>query len=279
MKYPDSDISVRDVQMVQLEILKELDRICRKYGIAYHLFAGTLLGAIRHRGFIPWDDDIDVCMLRKDYEKFLRCCQSDLKSDYFLQYYETDDQSIIQFAKIRKNNTIFTNKMYQDTGMHNGIFIDVFPLDNVKPDTLMGKLHPYLFQVLYAIGSSRMKNKAIHAKNLFNKTVRMFFFFLLRITPKKTTDTMTQQVLQMFNKEETVFVNHLTNGVNKKRLEKYLRDKSTFYDIILVDFEGHLFPAPKNFHEVLTRNFGDYMKLPPEEERKPHHGIIEVILS
>ena len=110
MKYRNLDYDVEDVQRVQLEILLEVDRICMKNEIPYQLFAGTLLGSIRHKGFIPWDDDIDVCMLRNDYERFLECCQSDLSDGFFLQYWRTDRKSILQFAKVRKNNTIFTNK-------------------------------------------------------------------------------------------------------------------------------------------------------------------------
>ncbi len=91
-KFPDLDINIRAVQKVELEILLEFDGVCKENNIKYHLFAGTLLGAIRHNGFIPWDDDIDVCMLRGDFEKFLTIGQECLGKDYFLQTYETDNK-------------------------------------------------------------------------------------------------------------------------------------------------------------------------------------------
>jgi len=276
MKYYGTDINIEDVQKVQLKILIEFDRICRKNNIKYQLFAGTLLGAIRHKGFIPWDDDIDVCLLRSDYERFIECCKIDLKSNYFLQYYDSDEKAILQFAKIRKNNTIFTNKTYQDTGMHNGIYIDVFPLDSVKPDSFKGKLQPKLFNLLYIISSSRMKNRAIYAKNRLNRAIRLMFYYILKIIPKKSIDKLIQKTLCMFENENTEYVNHLTNGASKQELEKYLRKKSTFYNIEYAEFEGHMLPIPENYHDVLTRNYGSYMKLPPEEKRYPNHGIIEV---
>ena len=101
MEYNELDVGIRDVQMIQLEILLEFDRICRKNNIKYQLFAGTLLGAVRHKGFIPWDDDIDVCLLRDDYEKFLDVCLRDLDPGFFLQTYETDEKCIGSMLKFR----------------------------------------------------------------------------------------------------------------------------------------------------------------------------------
>ena len=95
MEYGNFNINLKELQNIQMEILVEFDRICKKNNIKYQLFAGTLLGAIRHKGFIPWDDDIDVCMLRKDYIKFLNACESDLRENYFLQTFETDEQYIL----------------------------------------------------------------------------------------------------------------------------------------------------------------------------------------
>ncbi len=279
MKYKNSEVNIEDVQKVQLEMLLELDRICRKNDIKYQLFSGTLLGAIRHKGFIPWDDDIDVCMLRKDYEKFIECCKTDLKSDYFLQYYKSDKKSILQFAKLRKNNTIFTNATYQDSGMHNGIYIDIFPMDNVKPDTLMGKLQPKLFNLLYIISCSRIKKRALHAKFFPNRCIRLIFYYILKIVPKSVLDMMMQKILCMYAKEDTKYVNHLTNGASKERLAKFIRERETFYNTELAEFEGYKFPVPSNYHDVLTRHYGDYMKLPPEDQRYPHHGIIEINLD
>src|SRR5690606_2891856 len=150
---------------VQLEILIEFDRICKKNNIKYQLFAGTLLGAVRHKGFIPWDDDIDVCLLRKDYNKFIQACKTDLDSRSFLQTYVTDKNCIIQFAKLRKNNTLFLESGISDCKTHHGIFIDIFPLDNVLPNTFCGKMQQKLLYIIGRINLSRVKKLCLNAKN------------------------------------------------------------------------------------------------------------------
>lgn len=279
MKYNNTNIEIEDVQKTQLEILLEFDRICKKKKIPYQIFSGTLLGAIRHKGFIPWDDDIDVCLLRKDYERFIRCCSTELNPAYFLQDYVTDNKSYYKFAKLRKNHTIFLNSIEVDSGMHNGIYIDIFPLDNVEPDTALGKLQPWIFQFLYIIESSRVKGRTLNTKNSFNRIIRLFFYYILKIVPKNIIDELMQKILKMFEKKETKYVNHLTNGVSKKRLKMFLREKNTFYDVIYKEFEGYNFPVPRNYHQVLKNHYGDYMSLPPKDKRVPHHGVYKVVFD
>jgi len=105
---------LRDIQLTQLEILLEFDRICKKHRIQYHLFAGTLLGAVRHKGFIPWDDDIDVCMLRSEYDRFLSVYTTELADAYFLQNSYTDPSYYNIFSRIRKNGTFFDQPTYTE---------------------------------------------------------------------------------------------------------------------------------------------------------------------
>ncbi len=276
MKYKNIDVSIRDVQTVQLEILIELDKICREHGIKYHLFAGTLLGAVRHKGFIPWDDDIDVCLLREDYDRFLEICKTNLDSKYFLQNYITDKHSILQFSKIRKRNTIFKSQSYSDGEMHKGIFIDVFPLDNIEPNTLIGKIHPKLFNLLFVATSSMIKSRCYCVKNPLRKYIRLAFYYGLKLIPKISIDKLTTKIACLYNNRDTKYVAHLTNGVSKGRIEKFMRVRDTVRDTIEWEFEGHKFPIPGDYHNVLTNQFGDYMQLPPEDKRYPHHGIIEV---
>ena len=125
---------LRKVQMVEVEILDEIDRICKKNNIKYFLVGGTLLGAVRHGGFIPWDDDIDLGMLREDYEKFIDICinSDELDKKYFMHSDETDSDYWLPFIKIRKNNTTFDEKVIKNCDTHKGIYVDIFPMDYFK---------------------------------------------------------------------------------------------------------------------------------------------------
>ncbi|NLJ57895.1 MAG: LicD family protein [Tissierellia bacterium] len=264
---------LRKVQLVQLEILNEFDRICKMNNLPYQLFSGSLLGAVRHKGFIPWDDDVDVCMLRKDYNRFLKICREELDESYFLQTHETDKEYIHSFARIRKNNTFALQHYYSNVDMHHGIFIDVFPLDNILPNTILGKLQYFAIYILRKL--KFIKIKALHSNNIYKKIVERILYYLLKPFKMNTINKIETKIACMFENRNTKFSTCLTEG-EKDVYYRYIVENDEFYDIVQMEFEGHLFPAPRDYHKILTRNFNDYMSLPPIEERKPHHGIIEV---
>lgn len=280
MKFDNIDVDIKDVQNIEFEILLEFDRICKKNNIKYQLFAGTLLGCIRHKGFIPWDDDIDICMTRGEYNKFLDIASSELNIKYFMQTYETDKNYFKQLGRIRKNNTLYLQKGYQFVDMHHGVSISLMPLDNVIPNKLIGKAHriayQFLFYFLVKLNGSRSIKSCVNRDNAIEKVIRLILFGVSKFIPKKLTDRLHTKVACMFNNQETEYITHLTNGATKKRVYAYMMKRKDFYDVIEGDFEGHKFPIPRNFHSALTNLYGDYMKLPPEEKQKPHHGVVKV---
>ena len=271
--YYENGVAIRAVQLIQLEILQEFDRICKKNSIPYQLIAGTLLGAIRHNGFIPWDDDVDVCLLREDYERFLEACKTDLSNQYFLQNCFTDPQSIVQFAKIRKNGTIFKGEHLDVYSQHQGIWIDIFPLDNVKPNTLVGLFHLLSITFWYMMSISSIKGRANQSKNIIKKLFGNCAYVITRVYPKQKCDAKVQRALKRFSQIETKYVNSLSNGITKAKFQMHLRRKDTFMKTIDWQFENYKFPVPENYDEVLSQNFGNYLELPPSESQKPHHRI------
>lgn len=274
--FPGTNIEIKAVQDIQLEILLEFDRICKKNNIKYCLFAGTLLGAIRHNGFIPWDDDVDVCMLREEYEKFLIACKKDLSDGYFLQDYNTDKNYPHQFAKLRKNNTLYVEERLSDLEIHHGIFIDIFPFDNIEPDKLTGKIQRNLLNILRIINSCRSKALIYSTKNNLKKYLRVCIYYVVKLFPKNIMDKLITKIACIFNDKETELVGELSISTSKDLYNRFSLKKSVFYDTIEWEFEGYKFPVPREYDYVLTKNYGDYMTPPPPEKQKPHHYVIKI---
>lgn len=127
-----SSNELKAIHSLELEALTVIDQICRRHSIKYTLIDGSLLGAIRHNGFIPWDDDVDIAMLRDDLEKFKLICKTELPSKYFYQDMSTDPEYLYLFDKIRINNTLFKESYLAEYNINHGVFIDIFPVDNVS---------------------------------------------------------------------------------------------------------------------------------------------------
>jgi len=276
MRFPSLNVDIRDVQKVQLEILLEFDRICKKYNITYQLFAGTLLGAVRHDGFIPWDDDVDVCLTREDYNQFLRICEKELNNQYFLQTYETDKNYISQFAKLRKNNTIFIESGTSECDIHHGIFIDIFPLDNILPNSFKGEVQIILLHILYSLNISQVKNLCLGIESVINRYSCLFIHSFAKAIPKNWMDKIQKSVSCLFNNKKTKYITLLTVMYSKNMYKKYMFKRKDFYNTILHEFEGHYFPIPKNYDKVLSNIYGNYNKFPPKNKQNPHHGVIKI---
>lgn len=264
--FPGLDVKIREVQKIELEILLEFDRICKEEGLAYQLFSGTLLGAIRHQGFIPWDDDIDVAMMRKDYEIFLRIAQVNLGYDYFLQTTETDPNYVNPFAKIRKNGTVFKEKMVKDVDMHHGVYMDIFPMDYVKPGKKIGYLQLSLLTYFRDIKKHRAQG------------IREKESFFQRRLSDAVVDRGIKASLNLFSKRGTDHISDLVFNNTKELYDDFALSKETFETLIIGDFEGYSFPIPKNYDEELRIYYGDYMTLPRKEDQDPHHDIVEIRL-
>lgn len=281
MYIADTGIRLKDVHEVLLEMLIEFDRICKKNNLNYQLYSGTLLGAIRHQGFIPWDDDLDISMLRNDYNKFLEVCKNDLDSKYFMQTCFTDPGYLMQFGKIRKNNTIYLEKNSAECDMHHGIFIDIFPLDAVIPHTLKGKFQRNSLFVLNRLNLTRVKTICRDTDNCICKVMRFIPHYFMYLIPRSFIAKLQGKICCMCNNDKNIeYVSHLTNGSGIKRYNRFTVKKSYYDDLIEVKFEGNKFPVPRDYDQVLLSMYKDYKNLPPIKERNAtRHQIIKVVLD
>lgn len=254
---------LRQLQMTELEMLVEVDRICRKFGIKYSLDGGTLLGAVRHDGFIPWDDDADVVMLRSEYNKFYDACQKELDTErFFLQEYRTDARYRWGYSKMRRNGTVFLREGQEHVRCNQSVFIDIFIYDNVPDNMIIRRLHLFL---CYCI------RKALYSEvgriNAPNLILRLWYQLLYKI-PRDSWFWLIEKIAHKTNESSHELVRHMTYPYRKEC--KYGLPRICFDDYMEKEFEGHLFKVFKNYDLYLKRLYGDYMTLPSENMRKTH---------
>lgn len=262
-------LDIRSVQLKQLELLKELSTFCDVNNIQFFLIGGTAIGAVRHKGFIPWDDDIDIGMLRADYTKFLELYKNESNNKFFLQTNETDIAYPMLFAKLRYNGTTFIEPGTEKIGsrMHQGIFIDIFPLDYISSNNVLSKMHYYLISLFISIASTyggnypKSKIKRV-AKYLYSKA----FIFVLG---KKGLEKLAHKVATLKTRKKT---NCIINFFGRHGLKEMV-EIDIFGEGNEMEFEGSSYPLPKRYNDYLTKIYGDYMKLPPMEERETHKPL------
>lgn len=266
----DTNIT-KKVQSYEIDILQQIDRICKKYEIEYFGIGGTALGAVRHRGFVPWDDDIDIGMARKDYEIFLSVAEKELPAGYHVQNYYTEPSSPFYFTKIRKDHTKFVEYYLKDYKMHQGIFVDIFPFDNIPDEPLVQKIHFRVSRLLYqlflckslsTVCSSRFELQGIYKKT-YKHYVRKIVHYLLFPIPKGWLFHSMDRCVRLFNHKQTKKIGHIV----RKRLNVA---KHNLYPIRFMEFDTIYMPVPSNYEAYLKNQFGDYMAMPPKDKRYGH---------
>lgn len=257
-----SDEMLRLLQLNELSLLVELDRICRKNGIKYTLAGGTLLGAVRHKGFIPWDDDADVRFKRDQYEKFFEACKNDLDTEhFFLQDYRTDKNYRWGYAKLRLNNTEYVRKGQEHMKYRTGVSIDIFVTDNV-PDSSIGK--KYYFYKSYILRKILYSELGMVSEK--SALMRLWYKFIYKVVPRDSCFRILNKMAEKSNVKETKGSRSYT-WVEPNETWDRVFDNHFFEGYDELEFEGMMFSVVEDYHEYLKRGYGDYMKLPPLEKR------------
>ena len=261
-----SDISLKKIQSAELYLLIEFDKVCRELGLTYFLDSGTALGAIRHGGFIPWDDDIDVGMPRKDYDRFMEIGQSYLPDNIFLQNRRTEKNYIRYAAKLRLKGTVFpeTNGAPYE---HNGIFIDIFPFDSIAGNRFWARFNvKTVVEMLHVIRTYRG-----HDLGVSPSRVRRCLSWFIKRMPEGLINRLEKSCIKIAlrNKDkETRFMTCYFWRMSQTK--QYLFETSKMLPVKDVLFEGQEVKIMNNPDHYLALMYGNYMQLPPEEKRVIH---------
>lgn len=261
MEYMVGGYKLKDLQSVMVQMMSEVDKLCHKYGIRYILDSGTLLGAIRHNGFIPWDDDFDILMPRDDYEKFISIVNEELPQKYCFESIETNISYPYNFGKIKALNTVFKEYFTQNIDMKHCVYIDVFPMDYIDVK------HPVEVKIIKKFISilTSLRYSKLHLVN--NWKYKIFGFISIYSLNK-----MINKVMKYHLHPKTNMVSKLCHqGPNKPPISI-----DYFDNVEKHQFECFEFLIPKEYNDFLTGRYGDYMKLPPVEEQVPTHKIKEI---
>lgn len=253
---------LRKLQLTELEVLKYIRTVCKANGLRYYLVGGTLLGAVRHNGFIPWDDDLDIAMLRKDYDRFLELCKKGaLGENFYLHHTITDSEYWLPFAKVKVNNTLFDEESYSKLKCHKGIFIDIFPLDYCPKNK--GLFYHARAKIIKKISYVILIKKLNKIAPDF--TTKMLYALTRRLSIKRLSN-FRDKLCSRYSHGKYI----INYGSNYKYTKQTM--PSDYYEpATQLVFENELFSVPNQYIKYLEQLFNDWKKLPSEEERRNHN--------
>lgn len=254
-----SERSVRAVQEKILETMKYIDALCREHGIVYYIMGGTALGAVRHGGFIPWDDDLDIFMTPDQYKKFKAVFEAQNSAKFVIQEWRTDSK-YLEYAKIRMNGTTFIEEHFKNRkDMHHGIYVDIMILHKVPENKLIQKLVYYesKFVTLYGLSQRNWRPKSKAQAVVLNS---------LKIMPCKLMARIAYSHIYRYDNRNKNY--KYCYWITPAKFRNGLFDASFFESPIDIPFEDTVLLGSEKIKEYLAYRYGDYMKLPSEEQQK-----------
>lgn len=261
-QYCISQAELKQLQAVQQDLIQEVTRICKKCGIHFNMVGGTMLGAVRHKGYIPWDDDADIGFLRAEYEKFREACRTELDHEkYYMQDLRDTEGYRWGYGKLRRKNTEFIRLGQEFLPFEKGISIDLMPFDNVPDQWLLRRIHffrCFLYRKLFwsEVGS-RVEQ---------NIWMRMAYKIMRQI-PMDVIIRRYQKFIDSGRRKRTSLVRILTFPTPKG---VYGYERKWYTHLKLYPFAGMMLPGVADYDGYLHAKYGNYMELPPEEKRKIH---------
>lgn len=262
---------------VDMEIVKNVIDICEKNNLEYFMLGGTMLGAIRHKGFIPWDDDIDLGLPRKDYEKFLEIAPRQLANNLKIVNYKTDPNYHYYITRILDMDTkVIEERIENEEEKYTNASIDIFPLDGTPNNNILRKI--YFFRVLYhrALMSLCYKD-SIDKKRKRSKKEKILLWVMMKLPIDKITTAYKQKekIDKLLKKQDFYNSKYVGNIMGAYRTKEIV-PKGFYGNGKTYQFEDIKMNGLELYDEYLKYTYGDYMKLPPEDKRKTHFKIIEI---
>ncbi len=259
------------LHQILLKLLGEVNRICEKHNISYFAIGGTAIGAVRHKGFIPWDDDMDIGMTRDNYEKFLSVCEDELSDQFFILNYETNKNYYAYFSKLCIRGTTFVESETTHLKYDHCVFLDIFPYDNV-PDDLKQRNKFYKkinisYQLYKCKSLWKVSDLAGKKQKIIGSIVRPIIHVLLLPIPKKVFYNHLNKLIRSYNNLDCIYLTTLGHNIN-------LAEKNIIDDLLKVPFENIYIYILRNYDAWLRQQYGDYMLLPPVDKRYNHHPLI-----
>lgn len=264
MKYSEKQLAM--LQEVEYSILEEIIRVCELEKIPYFTVGGTTLGAVRHGAMIPWDDDIDIGMLREDYERFLKVAPQRLKKGFSLTWFQTDANTPTYFAKVRKDGTEFVEEYVEDIDMHKGIFVDIMPYDKLPVNERKKKKYYFDVMLWNQIYISKSTGKISMVDNLHNKlyiVIRKVLHAIERPVSKAYLYRKLDEKLRKYNATDSQLI-------SSRGIRDFESTVSDVFPTVACQFGELKVMIPRNADKLLRIQYGDYNELPPIDKRCGH---------
>lgn len=265
------ELNIKETQAISLEILKTIADICEEQHLRYYLIYGTLIGAIRHKGYIPWDDDVDIMMPRPDYDKLLEYLYGNIDKYSNLKVFNHNVNKLYPYMITRISDIRYEIEMANEKSYGMGVFIDIYPFDGLgnteKTAIKYGLKGDRLSSICYQ--ATREHFALETTTSLMRKIIKYPFYLISKMIGKDIIQDKLESLARVKSYDESRYVGcvvWLSGGV------KDIFKKEWFDEYVIVPYEKYEFRIPKEYDKILTHIYGDYMKLPSEKDRVGHHN-------